>query len=119
MASQQTASFGRSVTGVEVAKTFANELKSGAEVAKQRLRRPPKLVGFLASEDEPSAQYAEWTGKSCREVGIEFELRRIDIRYGKQGAVAGTGVGEVEERILEANLDETIDGIMVRTLCSA
>jgi methylenetetrahydrofolate dehydrogenase (NAD+) len=116
MAQQAAAStsFGRSVTGVEVAKTFAAELKQGSEAASARLGRPPKLVGFLASDDEPSAQYATWTEKSCREVGIDFELRRIDIASGKQGAVSGTGVGEVEERVLEANLDNAVDGIMVR-----
>lgn len=60
----------------------------------------PKLVGFLANNDPAASKYAEWTAKSCEETGIDFDLRKVD----KQ---------ELEDKIIEANEDYNVNGIMV------
>jgi methylenetetrahydrofolate dehydrogenase (NAD+) len=64
------------------------------------LASKPCLVGFLANDDAAAKKYAEWTANSCREVGIEFKLvecARTDL----------------EDRIVEANNDSAVHGIMV------
>ncbi|RUP44273.1 hypothetical protein BC936DRAFT_149688 [Jimgerdemannia flammicorona] len=60
----------------------------------------PKLVGFLANHDPAAVKYAEWTAKTCEETGVDFELRKID----KQ---------ELEDKVIEANEDDDVNGIMV------
>lgn len=112
----KNSNFGRTVNATEISKQFTTELQSGSKlVLNSSLQRPPKLIGFLASSDEPSIAYAEWTAKACAEVGIEFELRKIGLgnESGGLGTVAGGGMGEVESKILEANMDDSVDGIMV------
>jgi methylenetetrahydrofolate dehydrogenase (NAD+) len=76
--------------------TSRNELK---KTIKERGIRP-KLVGFLANSDPAAAKYAEWTDKTCQETGIEFELRVCSRN-------------ELEEKIVEANQDDDVHGIMV------
>ena len=66
-------------------------------------RRPPKLLGILATASAaPSRSYAEFTRKQCTALGIAFELREVGQDDG------------VEEAIIEANADDSVDGIMVR-----
>ena len=84
------------VNASKVAEVFVKELK--AKIEKNKLK--PKLVGFLANDDPSAVTYANWTGKSCSAIGIEFELRRLKRE-------------ELEEAILEANKDESVNGIMV------
>lgn len=60
----------------------------------------PKLVGFLANEDPAAAKYAEWTAKTCAETGVEFELRTC-------------ARNDLENKIVEANQDAGVHGIMV------
>lgn len=60
----------------------------------------PKLVGFLANEDPAAAKYAEWTAKTCAETGVEFELRKCSRN-------------DLEDKIIEANMDAGVHGIMV------
>lgn len=90
-----------------IANTFRDELKS--ELAHSS--RPPKLVGILATSSAPSKFYAEFTKKQCDELGVEFVLRTI-------GAAADPTLDEgegVEDAIIEANNDDSVDGIMVGT----
>ncbi|KAK3824952.1 MAG: hypothetical protein J3Q66DRAFT_326490 [Benniella sp.] len=79
-----------------VSASFRDELK---KTIKERGIRP-KLVGFLANSDPAAAKYAEWTDKTCQETGIEFELRVCSRN-------------ELEEKIVEANQDDNVHGIMV------
>jgi methylenetetrahydrofolate dehydrogenase (NAD+) len=44
--------------------------------------------------------YANWTAKTCAESGIEFECRKVDKK-------------NLEDKIVEANEDNSIHGIMV------
>lgn len=60
----------------------------------------PKLVGFLANHDLAAQKYADSTDASCKEVGIEFELRKVERE-------------DLEDAIVEANQDEKVSGIMV------
>ena len=68
-----------------------------------RQRGPPKLVGILATASAaPSRSYAEFTRRQCVALGFAFELREVDQDDG------------VEDAIIEANADSSVDGIMVR-----
>ncbi|RKP03030.1 hypothetical protein CXG81DRAFT_29382 [Caulochytrium protostelioides] len=58
------------------------------------------MVAFLANEDEAARRYAEWTGKTCRDIGLRFELRQVTRT-------------QLEEAIIEANEDDGVNGIMV------
>ncbi|PRP73200.1 methylenetetrahydrofolate dehydrogenase [Planoprotostelium fungivorum] len=79
-----------------VAEPFMQELKT--EVSS--LDQAPKLVGFLANVDPAAKMYAEWTGKTSMEAGFQFELRQLDKE-------------DLEEKILEANTDPNVHGIMI------
>ena len=88
-----------------IAAAFRDEVKGFLESCS----RPPKLVGILATSSAPSKNYAEFTRKQCEELGVEFVLKRT-------GAAASPDLGEgdgVEEAIIEANVDESVHGIMV------
>lgn len=90
------------VTGEAVALPFRAVITASAAC------KPPKLVGLLANSNSPSRAYAEWTARACAAVGITYELREIG------GAGSGeAGQGEVEDAILAANADDTVNGIMV------
>ncbi|KAJ3206395.1 hypothetical protein HDU67_008213 [Dinochytrium kinnereticum] len=76
---------------------------------------PPLLASFLANDDpagkppshraafngtSSAKKYAEWTGKTCEECGVRFELRqcsRVDL----------------EDQLVEANQDPAVNGIMI------
>ncbi|TFY80509.1 hypothetical protein EWM64_g3497 [Hericium alpestre] len=70
--------------------------------------RAPKLVGILSTSSAPSRSYAEFTRKQCIALGVDFVLREVGA--AKDAAFAeGEGV---EEAIIEANGDVSVDGIM-------
>lgn len=71
--------------------------------------RPPKLVGILSTTSAPSKFYADFTKKQCDELGVEFVLRLTGAASDPSSA-EGDGA---EEAIIEANEDDTVDGIMV------
>ncbi|KAJ3184746.1 hypothetical protein HK101_009832 [Irineochytrium annulatum] len=50
--------------------------------------------------DWVAKKYAEWTGKTCEECGFRFELRQSPRT-------------ELEDRLVEANQDEEVNGIMI------
>lgn len=70
--------------------------------------KPPKLVGILATSAAPSRFYAEFTKKQCDGFGFDFVLKEIGAALNPEN---GEGDG-VEEAIMEANEDDTVDGIM-------
>ncbi|MCJ1257438.1 hypothetical protein MMC24_005263 [Lignoscripta atroalba] len=79
-----------------VAKTLLAEVAEGLS----RLERPPLLVGFLANADPAARMYADWTDRTCKENGFQFELREVDRE-------------NLEEHIIAANQDDLVDGIIV------
>jgi len=88
-----------------IAVAFRDEVK----VSLGACARPPKLVGILATLSAPSKNYAEFTRRQCEELGVQFVLKTT-------GAAASSDLSEgdgVEEAIIEANEDESVDGIMV------
>ncbi|KAJ3551727.1 hypothetical protein NM688_g4540 [Phlebia brevispora] len=88
-----------------IAKTFRDEIKAALDSSP----RPPKLVGILSTSSAPSKFYAEFTKKQCEDLGVEFVLKKI-------GAATDPTLDEgegVEEAIIEANNDDSVDGIMV------
>ncbi|KAJ7693851.1 methylenetetrahydrofolate dehydrogenase [Mycena rosella] len=88
-----------------IAAAFRDEVKQSLAQATRR----PRLVGILATSSAPSKFYAEFTKKQCEDLGVEFILKTT-------GAADTGDLGEgegVEEAIIEANEDDTIDGIMV------
>ena len=91
-----------------IAEPFLAEVRSSlADVfsPSSSARAPPKLVGILATASAaPSRSYAEFTRRQCTSLGIAFELREVGRDDG------------VEEAIIEANADSSVDGIMVRSL---
>ncbi|KAJ8496872.1 hypothetical protein ONZ45_g6827 [Pleurotus djamor] len=92
-----------------IASAFQAEIQS----ALQRCDRKPKLVGILATSSAPSKFYADFTRKQCENLGFEFVLKKTGAAEdGENGAAKGEGEG-VEEAIIEANEDDTVDGIMV------
>jgi methylenetetrahydrofolate dehydrogenase (NAD+) len=93
-----------------LASAFADEIRSALATP---ARAPPTLVGILATAGAPSRSYAEATEKQCAELGVRFMLRTT-------GAALGGGLAEgegVEEAIIEANEDDSVNGIMVRGAC--
>ncbi|KAJ8086997.1 Methylenetetrahydrofolate dehydrogenase [NAD(+)] [Marasmius tenuissimus] len=88
-----------------IANTFREEVKT---TLAQR-DRPPKLVGILATSSEPSRLYSEFTKKQCEALGFEYSVR-------KTGSASSPDLADgdgVEEAILEANEDDSVDGILV------
>ncbi|KAF2636190.1 bifunctional protein [Massarina eburnea CBS 473.64] len=79
-----------------IAKSLLREVQDGL----QKIGRKPLLVGFLSSSDPAAKVYAEWTGKTAKENGFEFELREIDREL-------------LEDALLDANNDPRVDGIIV------
>ncbi|KAL8798831.1 MAG: hypothetical protein Q9182_006353 [Xanthomendoza sp. 2 TL-2023] len=79
-----------------IAKSLQLEVREGLS----KLDRKPMLVGFLANKDPAARLYADWTNGTCEENGFQFSLREVDRE-------------ELEEQILAANKDETVDGVIV------
>ncbi|KAL1902050.1 Methylenetetrahydrofolate dehydrogenase [NAD(+)] [Ceratocystis pirilliformis] len=83
-----------------LANTIAKGLLGEVHQTLETLSKKPSLVAFLANSDPHAMQYAEWSKKTCEENGFHFELRQVDKE-------------ELEEKILEANVDDKVDGIIV------
>lgn len=62
--------------------------------------KAPKLVGLLANKDPAAIKYAEWTAKTCKDIGIEYELRQCEP-------------SALEDKLYDANNDPGVNGIMV------
>ncbi|CDO69570.1 hypothetical protein BN946_scf184759.g10 [Trametes cinnabarina] len=88
-----------------IANTFRDEIKSALTSSP----RPPKLVGILATNSAPSKFYSEFTRKQCDALGVDFVLRKVGAA-ADESLAPGEGV---EEAIIEANEDDSVDGIMV------
>ncbi|KAK9454187.1 hypothetical protein V1511DRAFT_502981 [Dipodascopsis uninucleata] len=96
MASEANVLACKTILASSVAKVYTEEIRKGIA----ELGRRPKLVGFLANKDPAAKMYATWTGKTCEETGITFELREVDKE-------------DLEDHIFQANGDNDVDGIMI------
>ncbi|WFD36195.1 methylenetetrahydrofolate dehydrogenase (NAD(+)) [Malassezia cuniculi] len=113
---------GKLLQAAVIAKPFQESIQEDIKVRKEHGKKAPKLVGILAKPSPPSIAYAEWTGKACESVGIEFEIWKTwdDSVVPKEGvedadaSLQNYGLeADVEDLILAANRDNTVDGIMV------
>jgi 5,10-methylene-tetrahydrofolate dehydrogenase/methenyl tetrahydrofolate cyclohydrolase len=100
-----------------VAAPYKSEVQASLQEYKLKNRnRSPKLIGILATKSGPSESYAEFTKKTCEDLGITFELRKTGAALQAEGKAED---GTVEDAIIEANEDESVDGIMVKSLAYA
>ena len=83
-----------------VAKDVAAQFRSNIRERIAQLPRPPRLVGFLATDKPDSEEYAGYTKSSCEDVGIEFVLTKLD-RFA------------LESAIVEASASPDVHGIIV------
>lgn len=58
------------------------------------------VVGFIATDDQPSQSYAKATRQKFNEVGISYDLRQVERL-------------ELEQAIMEANADSDLHGIFI------
>jgi methylenetetrahydrofolate dehydrogenase (NAD+) len=91
-----------------ISAAFRHEVKTSLT---ERARRP-KLVGILATSSAPSRNYAEFTKRQCEDLGVEFVLKTIGAAVSRD---LSEGEG-AEEAIIEANEDDSVQGIMVWVL---
>lgn len=84
------------VLAAGVAKSLMVEVRRDLD----QLGRSPRLHGFLANKDPAARMYADWTAKTCKESGFDFTLHEVDRE-------------DLEDEIRKANVDDSMDGIMV------
>ncbi|KAL9040281.1 MAG: hypothetical protein Q9214_004550 [Letrouitia sp. 1 TL-2023] len=111
MSSGEVQAPGKVILAGAIAKSIQNEVLDGLS----KLTRAPLLVGFLANKDPAARLYADWTGKTCEETAffhsrvvsflIEFRGFRFDLRQVDRE--------DLESHLLDANQDDSIDGIIV------
>ncbi|CAE6537056.1 unnamed protein product [Rhizoctonia solani] len=98
---------GKLVKADGIATKFRAEIEQALTEPSARARKP-RLLGILSTSSAPSRSYAQFTKKTCEAIGVEFVLKEVG------GAIEGGVDGEgAEEAIIEANEDQSIDGIMV------
>ena len=93
------------ISGKEIAAKIRAEVAE--EVFKLRAAngRPPKLVVIQVGDNPASSTYVHNKKKACEECGIECE----DIHLPKE-----ISQFELISKIVEINLDDTVDGILVQ-----
>lgn len=97
---------GKLLKADDIAAPFRSDIQSS--IASSPIKPRIKLVGILAGgalANKPSEVYAEFTKKQCETMGVEYVLRKVDEVDGQ---------GAIEDAIIEANRDESVQGIMVR-----
>jgi methylenetetrahydrofolate dehydrogenase (NAD+) len=83
-----------------LANTIAKSLQAEVQTNLSKLGTTPHLLGILANDDPAAKVYADWTGKTCKDNGFAYSLKTV-------------GKDDVEETIIAANQDDTVDGIIV------
>lgn len=113
---------GKLLQAASIAKPFQESIQAEIQRRKEKNLPVPKLVGILAKPSPPSIAYAEWTAKACQAVGINFEIWKtwddsIDVSEPQQSESQSLQnfdlEADVEDLILAANRDKSVDGIMV------
>jgi len=84
------------VDPAEIAKKYLLELKESVA----RLGKNMHVVGFIASDDQPSLSYANATRKVFTDAGFNYDLRRVKRL-------------ELEIEIIKANEDKEVHGIFI------
>ncbi|QIW97840.1 hypothetical protein AMS68_003358 [Peltaster fructicola] len=84
------------VLAATIAKSLLVEINDGLK----QTTRKPILHGFLANKDPAARMYADWTAKTCRENGFDFQLREVDRE-------------DLEDELRTANHDKAVDGVIV------
>ncbi|CAH6721592.1 methylenetetrahydrofolate dehydrogenase [NAD(+)] [[Candida] jaroonii] len=87
---------GRTILASTIAKLYSEEIVQ--QVA--RLSFKPKIVGFLANNDPAGKMYANWTSKTCQDLGFNYELKELDRE-------------DLETELIKANNNDDVNGIMV------
>ncbi|RMZ75102.1 hypothetical protein DV738_g5646, partial [Chaetothyriales sp. CBS 135597] len=95
--SDQPETLCKTVLAGTIAKGLLAEVKQGLN---ELGARPPHLYGILANDDHAAKVYADWTAKTCKDNGFEYTLRTV-------------AKDDVEEAIMAANQDDSVDGIIV------
>ncbi|KAL9085358.1 MAG: hypothetical protein Q9165_007649 [Trypethelium subeluteriae] len=80
--------------------TIARRIQQEITNDREKSEHSPLLVGFLSNGDPAARMYADWTAKTCVNNGFQFQLREVDRE-------------ELEDRLVDANRDENVDGIIV------
>ncbi|KAM0330037.1 hypothetical protein ACHAQA_004208 [Verticillium albo-atrum] len=83
-----------------IAKRLLAEVHETLQKIQGDVNRKPSLVAFLANDDPAAVKYAEWSQKTCQDNGFDFDLRKVANH-------------ELEEKIMEANDDDSVDGMIV------
>ena len=84
------------VDPAEIAKKYLLQLKGSVA----RLGKNMHVVGFIASDDQPSLSYANATRKVFTDAGFNYDLRRVKRL-------------ELEIEIIKANEDKEVHGIFI------
>jgi methylenetetrahydrofolate dehydrogenase (NAD+) len=84
------------VDPAEIAKKYLLQLKESVA----RLGKNMYVVGFIASDDQPSLSYANATRKVFTDAGFNYDLRRVKRL-------------ELEIEIIKANEDKEVHGIFI------
>ncbi|MFW6188797.1 MAG: bifunctional 5,10-methylenetetrahydrofolate dehydrogenase/5,10-methenyltetrahydrofolate cyclohydrolase [Planctomycetota bacterium] len=90
----------RILEGEPIAEAIKEQVKQDIEA----LPRAPKLVGVLASDNPGAKYYARSQKKSCAEVGIEYELRKLD---------PDSSQADLEDQIAAINAEEGVTGCIL------
>jgi methylenetetrahydrofolate dehydrogenase (NADP+)/methenyltetrahydrofolate cyclohydrolase len=86
----------RIVDPAEIAKKYLLQLEESVA----RLGQNMHVVGFIASDDQPSLSYANATRKVFTDAGFNYDLRRVKRL-------------ELEIEIIKANEDKEVHGIFI------
>ncbi|KAL1879119.1 hypothetical protein VTK73DRAFT_7238 [Phialemonium thermophilum] len=100
MASQNVPKTCKVILADTIAKKLLLEVKETLEKIQAEGAVQPYLAAFLANDDPAALKYAEWSKKTCEENNFTFDLRKVNK-------------DELEEAIMAANEDDTVDGIIV------
>jgi methylenetetrahydrofolate dehydrogenase (NAD+) len=93
------------------AETIAEKFRSQIKHTLGDMDRPPRIVGILATSSAPSVSYADFTRKTCVDLGVQYDLRRVESDSDSE---AGLPTYEAMVNTIQcANEDDSIDGIMV------
>ena len=84
------------VDPAEIAKKYLLQLKESVA----RLGKNMHVVGFIASDDQPSLSYANATRKVFTDAGFNYDLRRVKRL-------------DLEIEIIKANEDKEVHGIFI------
>ncbi|KAK3330423.1 hypothetical protein B0H66DRAFT_469136 [Apodospora peruviana] len=100
MASQEVPKTCKVILSDTIAKKLLAEVRETLAKVQDPNATKPTLAAFLANDDPAAAQYADWSKKTCEENGFNFDLRKVDKEV-------------LEDAIVAANQDDSVDGIIV------